>query len=102
MVYFQTKNPNLGKFWTTLDWKMLIYFMAVLEYSTDIWDILRQFGTFCVHLVHFSGFGIMHQVKSGNPGLRSRKNLKLRKESRVSQFLFLGLQKIVSNSKCFS
>jgi hypothetical protein len=25
MVYFQTKNPNLGKFWTALDWKMLIY-----------------------------------------------------------------------------
>jgi hypothetical protein len=24
MVYFQTKNPNLGKFWTALDWKMLV------------------------------------------------------------------------------
>jgi hypothetical protein len=29
MVSFQTKNPNLGKFWRTLDWKMLIYFMAI-------------------------------------------------------------------------
>jgi hypothetical protein len=40
-----------------------------------IWDILSPFGTFCIHLVHFvfiwyifSGFGIMYQEKSGNPG----------------------------------
>jgi hypothetical protein len=33
MVCFQTKNPNLGNFWSALDWKMLIY----LEYFTDIW-----------------------------------------------------------------
>jgi hypothetical protein len=37
------------------------------EYFTGIWDILRPFGTFCVRLVHFSGFGIMFQEKSGNP-----------------------------------
>jgi hypothetical protein len=24
MVYFQTKNPNLGKFWRALIWKMLV------------------------------------------------------------------------------
>jgi hypothetical protein len=24
MVYFQAKNPNLGKFWRALDWKMLL------------------------------------------------------------------------------
>jgi hypothetical protein len=23
MVYFQTKNPNLGKIWRALGWKML-------------------------------------------------------------------------------
>jgi hypothetical protein len=68
MVCFQTKNTNLGKFWRALDRKILIYFMA-------IWNILRTlgihilwpFGTICVHLVHFYGFGIMHQEKSGNP-----------------------------------
>jgi hypothetical protein len=27
MVYFQSKN--LGKFWSALDWKMLLYFMAI-------------------------------------------------------------------------
>jgi hypothetical protein len=67
MVYFQTKNPNLGKFLMALDWKMLIYVMS-------IWYILRTFRIFYDHWVHFviiryifSGFGIMHQEKSGNP-----------------------------------
>jgi hypothetical protein len=32
-----------------------------------IWYILCLFGTFCVHLVHFFGFGIMYLEKSGNP-----------------------------------
>jgi hypothetical protein len=61
MVYFQTKNPNSGKFWSPLDWKLLIYFVA-------IWNILRAFGTFydqllhfCVDLEHFSGFGTMYK-----------------------------------------
>jgi hypothetical protein len=37
MVYFQTKNPNLGIFWWALECKMLLYFMT-------IWNILRPFG----------------------------------------------------------
>jgi hypothetical protein len=80
MVCFQTKNPNLGKFRRDLDWKDLIYFMA-------IWNILRIFGIFYAHLVQFvfiwyilSGFGIMHQEKSGNPAhdscLAERKHTK--------------------------
>jgi hypothetical protein len=46
MVSFQTINPNLGKFWMTLDWKMLIYFMA-------IWNILQTFGIFYRHWGYF-------------------------------------------------
>jgi hypothetical protein len=46
MVCFQTKIPDLGKFWMALDWKMLIYFMA-------IWNILWRFGILYNHLVHF-------------------------------------------------
>jgi hypothetical protein len=46
MVSFQAKNPNLGKFWRALDWKMLIYYMAT-------WNILQIFGLTCDHLVHF-------------------------------------------------
>jgi hypothetical protein len=41
-------------------------FYGHLEYFTDIRDILWPFGTFYVNLVHFSGFGIMYQEKSGN------------------------------------
>jgi hypothetical protein len=67
MVYFQTKNPNLGKFWRALDWKLLLFY-GHLEQFTVIWDIFWPFGTFCVHLVHFSGFGIMYHEKSGNSG----------------------------------
>jgi hypothetical protein len=40
MVYFQTKNPNLGKFWRALDRKILIYFMAICDIH------LCSFGTF--------------------------------------------------------
>jgi hypothetical protein len=68
MVSFQTKNPNLGKFWRTLDCKMLIYCIA-------IWNNLQTFGIFYDHLVNFlfiwyifSDLGIMYQEKSGNPG----------------------------------
>jgi hypothetical protein len=42
-------------------------FNGYLEYYTDIWDILWPFGTFCVHLVHFSGFVIMYHEISGTP-----------------------------------
>jgi hypothetical protein len=45
-VFSQTKNPNLGKFWMALDWKMLIHFMA-------IWNILHTFEIVYDHLVHF-------------------------------------------------
>jgi hypothetical protein len=57
MVYFQTKNPNLGKFWRALVWKMLIYFMDIWNISTDIWDSLWPFGTF-------------YQEKPGKPTTR--------------------------------
>jgi hypothetical protein len=42
MVSFQTKNPDFGKFWRALNWKMLIYFMA-------LWNILQTFSIFYEH-----------------------------------------------------
>jgi hypothetical protein len=54
MVCFQTKNPNLGKFWRSLDWKNVDIFYGNLEYFTDIWYNLQPFGMVCGHLVHFS------------------------------------------------
>jgi hypothetical protein len=51
-----------------IDWKMLVYFMAICNIS-------RTLGIFYDQMVHvvlicyiFSGFGIMHPEKSGNPG----------------------------------
>jgi hypothetical protein len=37
MVYFNTKNPNLGKFGSAWEWKMLVCFKT-------IWNILQPFG----------------------------------------------------------
>jgi hypothetical protein len=39
MVLFQTKNPNLGKFWRALEGNKLIYFRA-------IWNIYGYLGYF--------------------------------------------------------
>jgi hypothetical protein len=44
MVCFQTKKPNLGKFWRVLQWKMMVYFMGT-------WSVLRSFVIFYGHLV---------------------------------------------------
>jgi hypothetical protein len=35
-------------------------------------NILQTFGIFYDHLVHFCGFGIMDQEKSGNPDFLAR------------------------------
>jgi hypothetical protein len=44
MVYFKTKNPNLGKFWRAVEWKRLVQTMPIQ-------NILRPFGTFIGNLV---------------------------------------------------
>jgi hypothetical protein len=56
MVYFQTKNPNLGKFLRALERKMFVYFMV-------IWDILWPFSIFYGNLVYFPPFKYMNCVK---------------------------------------
>jgi hypothetical protein len=69
MVYFQTNNPNLGKFLRVLQWKMLVAVMAIWSIFWP-WvkvPILCNFGILSGHLVHFSCFGILNQEKSGNP-----------------------------------
>jgi hypothetical protein len=63
MVCFQTKNPNLGKSWRALEWKMLVYF-------TVIWYILWSFGNVVVIWNIFPRFGILCQEKSGNPAMQ--------------------------------
>jgi hypothetical protein len=49
VVYFQTKNINLGKFLRALEWKgWYILWLFVM--------LLRPFGIFYGHLVHFPTF----------------------------------------------
>jgi hypothetical protein len=62
MVHFQTKILNLGKCLRALDWKMLIYCMA-------IWNILWPFGILYGHLVQFVIIWsiFFRYKKSGNP-----------------------------------
>jgi hypothetical protein len=46
MAYFQTKKPNLGKFWSDLQLKLLVYFMVIRS-------ILWPLGILCGPLVYF-------------------------------------------------
>jgi hypothetical protein len=48
MVCFQTKHPNLGKFWRTLEFENVGIFNGRLEYFTAIWYILWPFGNVVV------------------------------------------------------
>jgi hypothetical protein len=71
MVYFQTKNPTLGKFWRVLQRKMIVYLMV-------IWSILRPIGVIYGHLVQFfihwyifSCFGMLYHETSGNAEQRT-------------------------------
>jgi hypothetical protein len=98
-VCFQTKIPNLGIFGSASDWKMLIYFMFICNIVQTVGDTQWIFSTFCVHLVHFSCFGIMYSDKSGNPGGVGGEEGKLNKRSALSTFnrfhrdIFLGGRK---------
>jgi hypothetical protein len=55
MVYFQTKNPTMGKRFRALYWKMLIYLVP-------IWNILLTFWIFYDHLLYFLFIGYIFPV----------------------------------------
>jgi hypothetical protein len=65
---FQTKNPNLGRLWRVLQWKMMVYFKDTLVHFTVFCYILWTFGIVRGNLAYFYRFGILYQEKSGNPG----------------------------------
>jgi hypothetical protein len=68
-IYFQTKNPNLGKFLEALGMEKFGIFCAHLEYIKAIWYILWQFGNLAAIWYIFSRFGTLCQEKSGNPAV---------------------------------
>jgi hypothetical protein len=67
MVHFHTKNPNLGKFWRALAWKMSEYFGAIWNIvhtlGTTIWTVVK----YCGYLVLFSRFGMFEPRKIWQP-----------------------------------
>jgi hypothetical protein len=68
MAYFQPKNPNLVTFWRVLQWKMLVYFMAIWSILQPLgMYIFHPFGLFSGYLVSIFPFCIAYQEKSGNP-----------------------------------
>jgi hypothetical protein len=97
-----------------MQWKILAYvFYEHLEYFTAIWYNLWPFGIVCVHLVHFSGFGSMHQETSGNPDLGEvfctlrffasvATVLRGKRCRRRRQLVFLYISKKVFCDFCFS
>jgi hypothetical protein len=66
MVYFQTQNKNLGKFWKVLQWKMFGIFgaiLSILRTNSIFYGILH----FVVMWYIFTRFGMLYREKSGNP-----------------------------------
>jgi hypothetical protein len=61
MVYFQTKNPNLGNLWGGLGIENVGLFYDHLEYFTVIWYNFWPFGTVCGHFVYFSNLVCLDQ-----------------------------------------
>jgi hypothetical protein len=67
MVHFQTKNPDLGKFWNGLAMEGAGKFYSRLVNFTAIWYIVCPFGIFFPVLVYFTPFCMLYQKQSGNP-----------------------------------
>jgi hypothetical protein len=58
MVYFQTQNPNLGKFFRAVEWNRMVHSIPThLEYITTIRYILWLFGNLVkIWYMHFLPF----------------------------------------------
>jgi RsiW-degrading membrane proteinase PrsW (M82 family) len=77
-MHFQTKNNNLGKKLTVLQWMMLclnghfVYF--TYGQKVNFMAILYILLSFCIFFIFgvFSRFGMLCREKSGNPGLESK------------------------------
>jgi hypothetical protein len=52
-IYFQTKNPILGKFWRVYIFWTFGLLCSNLVCFTAIWSILRPFDIFYDHLLYF-------------------------------------------------
>jgi hypothetical protein len=82
MVCFLTKNPNLGKFWRVLHWKILVYFVDTWSiHFTVFCYMLWTFGIVCGNLVYFPPFWYFVERKIWQPWCRRRLSMILRNEN---------------------
>jgi hypothetical protein len=100
MVYFQTKNPNLGQFWRALcRTENVDICYAHLVYIMAIWYMLYPFGDLVAILVHFPPLSILWQEKSGNHGLTFWPWTSLRYLTQTTHLKrLLSANEIISNS----
>jgi hypothetical protein len=69
-MYFQSKNPNLGKYLEGLAMEDVAIFYVHFVFFTALWYILWPFRIIYGHLVYyFSRSGMLYQEKSGSPEL---------------------------------
>jgi hypothetical protein len=50
---FSYQKSKFGQIFEGLRWENVALIYGRLEYFTNIWDVLRPFGTFCANLVDF-------------------------------------------------
>jgi hypothetical protein len=68
MVYFETKNPNLGKFGSLLLLNMLVNFMAIWSILLPFHIFYSHFGIFCRRDVGMPNVG-MANIGTPNDGM---------------------------------
>jgi hypothetical protein len=71
MVYFQTKNPDLGKIFRALEWKMFSYFMTIRKIKQPFGVSYGRLVLFVVIWYAFPVLVCLDQGKSGNPGVET-------------------------------
>jgi hypothetical protein len=81
--YLIFKNPNLGKIWRALEWKMLVYFKTIWKIFNAIWYNILPFGIVCGHLVYFSHFGMFGPSIIWQPCIWSRMLVRTYSEEKV-------------------
>jgi hypothetical protein len=92
MVCIQTKNLNLGKFWRALDWKLLMYFMA-------IGNILQRFGILYDHLVHFVFIWYIFPVLVSCT-MKNLATLPTNRKTQVWHFFYVYIQLVLTCILC--
>jgi hypothetical protein len=68
---YKPENPNLGKFWRVLQWKILVgifYGYIFGQFSVHLVYFITRLVYFMVIWYMFPVFGIFYHEKSGNPG----------------------------------